>query len=166
MTRRQSRIQWSDGIAAHLSQNFPIKNPLENFSPRVFEIKTVSSSLIIFQRAELSTRSITYLCWCNWRTFWRKSTVGKFTKVVLFLHDNAPAHWALATQKKLACLTTWASNVLITHRILWIWPHWTTPIPCTKRTIEKSPFFAQHEGNCCCRYVFGWMQNILKFFFF
>ena len=29
---------------------------------------------------------------------------GKFTKGVLFLHDNATAHWALATQKKLAYL--------------------------------------------------------------
>jgi len=29
---------------------------------------------------------------------------GKFTKVVLFLHDNAPAHPALATQNKLAYL--------------------------------------------------------------
>jgi len=29
---------------------------------------------------------------------------GKVTKRVLFLHDNAPAHWALATQKKLAYL--------------------------------------------------------------
>ena len=29
---------------------------------------------------------------------------GKFTKGVLFLHDNAPAHSALATQKKLAYL--------------------------------------------------------------
>jgi len=29
---------------------------------------------------------------------------GKFTKVVLFLYDNAPAHQALATQKKLAYL--------------------------------------------------------------
>jgi len=27
---------------------------------------------------------------------------GKVTKGVLFLHDNAPAHWALVTQKKLA----------------------------------------------------------------
>jgi hypothetical protein len=26
---------------------------------------------------------------------------GKFTKAVLFLHDNAPAHRALAAQKKL-----------------------------------------------------------------
>jgi len=29
---------------------------------------------------------------------------GKITKRVLFLHDNAPAHRALATQKKLAYL--------------------------------------------------------------
>jgi len=28
----------------------------------------------------------------------------KFTIEVLFLHDNAFAHWALATQMKLACL--------------------------------------------------------------
>ena len=28
----------------------------------------------------------------------------KVTKGVLFLHGNAPAHWALATQKKLALL--------------------------------------------------------------
>ena len=29
---------------------------------------------------------------------------GNVTKAVLFLHKNAPAHWALATQKKLAYL--------------------------------------------------------------
>jgi len=29
---------------------------------------------------------------------------GKVTKVVFFLHDKAPAHRALATQKKLAYL--------------------------------------------------------------
>ena len=29
---------------------------------------------------------------------------AKFTKGILFLHDNAPAHRALAAQEKLACL--------------------------------------------------------------
>jgi hypothetical protein len=29
---------------------------------------------------------------------------GEVTKGVWFLHDNAPVHWALATQKKLAYL--------------------------------------------------------------
>ena len=41
-----------------------------------FGIKTASSSLIIFQRAKLSTWSVTHLCWCNWRTFGRKNTAG------------------------------------------------------------------------------------------
>jgi len=34
----------------------------------------------------------------------KEKRLGKFTKGVLFLYDNAPAHRALATQKKLAYL--------------------------------------------------------------
>jgi len=34
----------------------------------------------------------------------KEKRCGKFTKGVLFLHDNVPAHRALATQKKLAYL--------------------------------------------------------------
>ena len=34
----------------------------------------------------------------------KEKRCGKVTKVVLFFHDNAPAHRALATQKKLAYL--------------------------------------------------------------
>jgi len=39
------------------------------------------------------------------------------------LHDNAPAHQALATQKKLAYL---GFQCLDHHPILQIWPHQTT----------------------------------------
>ena len=34
----------------------------------------------------------------------KEKCCGKVTKGSLFLHDNAPAHWSLATQKKLAYL--------------------------------------------------------------
>jgi len=34
----------------------------------------------------------------------KEKRLGKFTNGVLFLHDNVPAHRALATQKKLAYL--------------------------------------------------------------
>ena len=34
----------------------------------------------------------------------KEKCLGKFTKGVLYLHDNTPAHQALATQKKLAYL--------------------------------------------------------------
>jgi len=48
---------------------------------------------------------------------------GKITKGVLFLHDNAQAHRAFATQKN---WPTWASSVFITHPVLRIWPRRTT----------------------------------------
>jgi len=38
-------------------------------STRFFVIKSVYSSMIIFQTAKLSTRSIRYLCWYIWRIF-------------------------------------------------------------------------------------------------
>ena len=61
MTRRQSNSHWSDGIVVHsATKKFGCKNPL-----------------IIFQRPKLSTRSITHLCWRNWRTFWRKNAKGR-----------------------------------------------------------------------------------------
>jgi len=46
---------------------------------------------------------------------------GKIINVILFVHDNALAHWALATQRNWPT-RTWASNVLITHPILRMWP--------------------------------------------
>ena len=78
-------------------------NSVENSSPRFSGIKTAFSSLIIFQRDKLSTRSFTNCFWCHYKTFEGK-TPCKFSKGVLFLHDNSPAHRALATQKELAYL--------------------------------------------------------------
>jgi len=66
MTWRQSKNQWNGGIAAHPTQkNSECKNPLEKFSPQFFWIKTASSTLIIFQSANLLMRSITHFCCCN-----------------------------------------------------------------------------------------------------
>jgi len=69
---------------------------------------------------------------------------GNFTKSVLFLHDNAPAHRALATQKK---LPTCATNVLITHHILRIWPRQTITCSPDRKTIERPPFFVRRGGH-------------------
>jgi len=62
---KQQSMEWRhSGSPRPAQKNSECKNPLEKCSPRVFGIKT-ASSLIIFQRAKLSTRSITHLCWCN-----------------------------------------------------------------------------------------------------
>ena len=124
MTQTQSNHQWSGSSSSPCAKpkNSESKNLLEKFLPRFFGIKTASSSLIIFQRAELSTRSITHLCWCNWKTFWRKNAAGRsprrssyMTMLRLTGHLQRRRNWP-----------TWASNVLIAHPILQIWPRWTT----------------------------------------
>jgi len=61
---KQQSMEWRHSGSPH-PQKFRVKNPLEKVSPQFFGIKTASSSLIFFQRAKLSTRSITYLWWCN-----------------------------------------------------------------------------------------------------
>ena len=138
MTWRQSDNQWSCSIVAHPApKNSESKNLLEKFSPRFFGIKT-ASSLIIFQRAKLSTWSITHLCWCNWRTFWRKNAVGRSPKgsyscttmTQLTRHLQPRKNWP-----------TWASIVVITHAILRIWPRQTSTCSLDQKNDWKVAIF-------------------------
>jgi len=93
MTRRQSTNQWSGGIAAHPA---PKSSRLYfwdqecilliDYLPKRQTINVEYYSSLLVQLKDILT----------------EKRRGKFTKGVLFLHDNAPAHRALATQKKLA----------------------------------------------------------------
>ena len=123
---------------------FRVKNPLEKFSYRFFGFKTASSSLIIFQRAKISTRSITHFCWY----ILKEKRPGKINKSVLFLHDNAPANRALATQKKMAYL---GFQCLYHPPFVFFGsgPDDYHLFPGLKKTIESSPFFVRRGGHCC-----------------
>jgi len=86
----------------------------------------------------------------------------KVTKGVLFLHDNALAHRALATQKKL----TYLDFQCLDHP-----PYSPDLAPSDyhlfsglKKTIEKSPFFVQRGGHCCHGDLVG--RTALRFSFF
>jgi hypothetical protein len=102
MTRRQSNNQWSGGIAAHPAppKNSECKNHLENFSPRFFAIKTASSSLIIFQRPNYQ-RGVLLISAGAIEGHFEGKTPREDHQGGLV---HAPAHRALATQKKLAYL--------------------------------------------------------------
>ena len=72
---------------------------------------------------------------------------GKFTKGALFLHNNAPAHRALATQKKLAYLgfqyldyPPYSLDLALSDYHLF---------PGLKKMIERSPFLFRRGGHCC-----------------
>ena len=119
---KQQSIEWRQ--RSHPAPKYSkCKNSAGKFIASIFGIKIASFSLIIFQRAKLSTRSITYRCWCNWRVFWRKNAAGISQRAScscatvprLTGHLQPRRNWP-----------TWSSSVLITHPILRIWPRRTT----------------------------------------
>ena len=121
------------------------KNSLEKFSRRFLGFKTASSSSIIFQRAELSTRSIIYLYWYNWRTFWRKNAAGSSprwscscTMPPLTGHLQPRRNWP-----------TWAPMSWSPTLFSRSGPVGLPPVFWTEKTIERSPFFVRRRGHCC-----------------
>jgi len=143
MTRRQSNNQWSDGIATHPApKNSEYKNPLENFSPRFFGIKTACSSLIIFQRAKLSTRSITRLCWCNWRTLKEKRR-GNFIKGGLLLARQCPDSPGTCNPEETdlpGLPVSWSPTLFS-----WSGPFGLPSVPWTKKQLKSRHFSSATE---------------------
>jgi hypothetical protein len=68
-----------------------------NITDKSFHVKNV---IVKYQGADKSLARPT----SRFKDILREKGREKFTKGALFLHDNVPAHRALATQKKLACM--------------------------------------------------------------
>jgi len=89
---------------------------------------------------------------------------GKVTNVVFFLllHDNAPAHRALTTEKKLVYL----GFQCLDHPpySLDLAPSDYHLFPGLKKTIESSPIFFRRECHCHCRDLVG--RTTFRIFFF
>jgi len=142
MTRRQSNTQWSGGIAAHPApKNSGCKNLLEKFSPRIFwDLDGILLVDYLPKGKTINAENYSSLL-VQLKDILKGKRRGKVTKVVLFLHDNAPAHRALATQKKLA----YVGFQCLDH------PPYSTYMapsdyhlfPGLKKTIERSPFFVR-----------------------
>ena len=105
MTWRQSNNQWIGSIVAHPAPtNSECKNPLEKFSPRFFWDQ---EGILLFDyppKGQIINAEYYSSLLVQWKDTLKKKCRGKVTKGVLFLHDKAPGHRALATQKKLAYL--------------------------------------------------------------
>ena len=161
MARRQSNTQWSGAIAAHPDpKNSECKNPLEKFSSRFFGIKTASSSLIIFQGAKLSAPSITHLCWCFLRIFWRKNAAGSSPRWSCFCKSMPRLTGHLQPRRK---WPTWASSVLITHSILRIWSRRTTACSMNWKKKLKDRYFSSDTEVIAA--VKTWLDGQLSDFF-
>jgi len=124
-------------------------------------IKTAFSSLIIFQRAKLATRSITNLCWCDWRTFWRKNTAGSSPRVSCSCTTMPQLTGHLQQRRN---LLTWASSVVITYPILRIWPRRTTTYSLDWKNNWKVAVFRPTQRVIAAADT--WLDGQLSEFFF
>jgi hypothetical protein len=118
MTRRQSNNQWSGGRAAHPPKNIPSA-----------KIRWKSSRLDFWDQDDIlhidylpkgQTINAEYYSYLlvQLKDILKEKRRGKFTKGVMFLHDNASAHWTFSPRRNWPTL---ASNVLISHPIFRIW---------------------------------------------
>ena len=156
---KQQSMEWRHS-GSPLPKNFRVQKSAGKFSPRFVGIKTASSSSIIFQRAKLSTRSITDLYWCNWRTFWRKNAAGRSprgscsytTMLRLTGHLQPRSNWP-----------TWVSNILITHPILRIWSCQTTTCSLDRKNNLEVIIFRPTRRSLLPRRP-GWTDKLLNFF--
>jgi len=105
VTRRQSNSQWSGGIAAHAA---PKKFRVQKSAGKVLGSIFWDRDGILLIDCLPSGQTINAECYSSLlvqlKDILKEKRRGKVTKGVLFLHDNAPAHRAFATQKKLAYL--------------------------------------------------------------
>jgi hypothetical protein len=116
-------------------------------------------------------RSITHLCWCNWRAFWKEKPAGvsprgscSCTKIPrLTRHLQPGRNWP-----------TWVSSFLITHPILRIWPRRTTTCSLFFLFFLFYLFFPKHlhafrYTQCRGRIniwkftaFFAWLSDVIK----
>ena len=111
---KQQSMEWRHSCSP-LPKKFQAQKSTGKFSLWFFGIKMASSSFIIFQRANLSTRSITHLCWCNWKTLCRKNTVGRSPRGSC---SCTTMPWLTGHLQPRRNWPTSASSDLITHPIL------------------------------------------------
>jgi len=143
---KQQSMEWRhSGSPRPAPKISECKNPLGKFSPRFFGIKKASSSLIIFQRAKLSTRSITHLCWCNWRTFEGKTPreVHQGGLVLTRQCRGSPDTCNPEETGLPGFPVSWSSTLFSGSGLVGL-----PPVPWTEKTIERSPFFVRRGGHC------------------
>ena len=106
MTRRQSNNQWSGGTGAHPAPPQKIASEKIRWKSSRLDFWDQDGNLLIDYLLKGQTINAKYYSslLVQFKDILKEKHRGKFTKGVLVLHDNAPAHRALATQKKLAYL--------------------------------------------------------------
>jgi len=146
MTRRQSNNQWNGGIAAHPApKNFRVQKSAGKVVASIFWNQDGTLLIDYLPKGQTINAEYYSSLLVQLKDILKEKSRVDVTKGVLFLHDNTPAHRALATQKKLAYL----GFQCLDHP-----PYSPDLAPSDYRlfpelkTIEKSPFFVRRGYRC------------------
>jgi len=105
MTRKQSNNQWSGGIAAHPApKKFRVQKSAGKVLASIFWDQAGIILIDYLPKGQTINAEYNSFLLVQLKEILKEKRRGNFTKGVLFLHDNAPAHRALAIKKKLAYL--------------------------------------------------------------
>jgi len=105
VTPRQSNNKWSGDIAAHSApKKFRVQKPAGKVLASIFWDQDGILFIDYLPKDQTINAEYYSSLLVQLKDILKENRRGKFTKGVLFLHDNFPAHRALATQKKLAYL--------------------------------------------------------------
>jgi len=95
--------QWSDGMAAHPApKKFRVQKPAGKFLASIFWDQDSFLFIDYLPKGQTINSECYSSLLVQMNDILKESRRGKFTKGVLFLHDNASAHRALEIQKKMA----------------------------------------------------------------
>jgi hypothetical protein len=108
---KQQSMEWRHRGSPR-PKNSECKNPLENCLPRFFWDQFGILLIDYLPTGQTINTEYYSSLLVQLKDILKEKSGWKFTRVVLFLHENAPIHRALATQKKLEYLF---SNVLISR---------------------------------------------------
>ena len=144
--KKQQFVEWRHSGLPH-PKTFRVQKSAGKVLTSIFRDQAASSSLIIFQRAKLSTRSILISTGAIEGHFEGKTPRdgregGSCSCTIM--------PWLTGHLQPRRNWPTWASSVLITHPILRVWPRRSTTCSLDwKKNIGCSPFFVRRGGHCC-----------------
>ena len=144
---KQHSMEWRHSDSHRPQNNSECKNLLEKFSPLFFGIKMASSSLIIFQRAKLSTRSIAHYSAAAIEGHFEGKTPREGHQGALVLARQCPGSPDTCNPEETGLPglpVSWSPTLFSGSG-----PVGLPPFTWTEKTIEGSPFFLRRGGHCC-----------------
>ena len=163
MTRRQSNNQWSGGITAlPAPKKFRVQKSAGKFLASIFWDQDDILLIDCFPKGQTINAEYYSSLLVKLKDILKKKRRGKFTKRVLFVHDNAPRSPGTGNPEEtgLPGLPVSWSPALFSGS----GPIGLSPVSCTEKTIESSPFFVRRWGHCCRGDLVG--RKTFWFFFF